>query len=92
MESKPLVSVVIPVHNGEKYIKESIDSCLNQDYPNIEIIVVDDKSTDGTLNILREYEDRIRVIPVEKQNGLGNVINIGIRASKGQYIARMDAD
>lgn len=89
---KPLVSVVIPVHNGEEYIKESIDSCLNQDYPYIEVIVVDDKSTDSTLDILREYAERIRVIPVEKQNGLGNVINIGIRASEGKYIARMDAD
>jgi glycosyltransferase involved in cell wall biosynthesis len=92
MENKPLVSIVIPVHNGEKYIKEAIDSCLNQTYENIETIVVDDKSTDNTLQILKEYGDRITVIPVEKQNGLGNVINIGIRASKGQYIARMDAD
>ena len=76
MESKPLVSIVIPVHNGEEYIKEAIDSCLNQTYENKEIIVVDDKSEDSTLDILREYEERIRVIPVEKQNGLGNVINI----------------
>jgi glycosyltransferase involved in cell wall biosynthesis len=87
-----LVSIVIPVHNGEEYIKEAIDSCLNQTYKNIEIIVVDDESTDNTLKILREYGDRITVIHVEKQNGLGNVLNIGIRASKGEYIARMDAD
>jgi glycosyltransferase involved in cell wall biosynthesis len=92
MKDKPLVSIVIPVHNGEEYIKEAIDSCLNQTYKNIEIIVVDDKSTDNTLKILKEYRDKITVISVEKQNGLGNVINIGIRASKGQYIARMDAD
>ena len=92
MENKPLVSIVIPVHNGAEYIKEAIDSCLNQTYENIETIVVDDKSTDNTLQILKEYGERITVIPVEKQNGLGNVINIGIRASKGQYIARMDAD
>jgi glycosyltransferase involved in cell wall biosynthesis len=92
MENKPLVSIVIPVHNGEGYIKEAIDSCLNQTYENKEIIVVDDKSEDSTLDILREYEERIRVIPVEKQNGLGNVINIGIRASNGEYVARMDAD
>ncbi|MDD3474457.1 MAG: glycosyltransferase family 2 protein [Candidatus Dojkabacteria bacterium] len=92
MESKPLVSIVIPVHNGEKYIKEAIDSCLNQTYENREIIVVDDQSDDNTLNILRDYKEKIRVIPVKKQNGLGNVINIGIRASKGEYIARMDAD
>jgi glycosyltransferase involved in cell wall biosynthesis len=94
-KSNPLVSIVIPVHNGEKYIKEAIDSCLKQTYPTLEIIVVDDKSTDNTLNILREYEQvdsKIKVLAVEKQNGLGNVINIGIRESKGKYIARMDAD
>jgi len=91
-KGKPLVSVVIPVHNGERYIKEAIDSCLAQTYGNTEIIVVDDKSEDDTLKILERYGDRIVVIPVEKQNGLGNVINIGIRRSKGKYIARMDAD
>ncbi|KKP55482.1 MAG: Glycosyl transferase family 2 [candidate division WS6 bacterium GW2011_GWB1_33_6] len=91
-ENNSLVSIVIPVHNGEKYIKESIDSCINQTYRNTEILVVDDKSEDGTLDILREYKDRIKVIPIEKQNGLGNVINVGIRQSKGKYIARMDAD
>ncbi|HNW23154.1 MAG TPA: glycosyltransferase [Candidatus Dojkabacteria bacterium] len=91
-KSNPLVSVVIPVHNGEKYIKESIDSCLNQTYQYIEIIVVDDKSEDRTLEILKEYGEKITVLPVEKQNGLGNVINIGIRKSQGKYIARMDAD
>ncbi len=91
-ENSPLVSIVIPVHNGEKYIKESIDSCLEQTYKNIEIIVVDDKSEDSTLSILKNYGNRIITVPVEKQNGLGNVINIGIRKSKGKYIARMDAD
>lgn len=90
--SNPLVSIVIPVHNGEKYVKEAIDSCINQTYRDIEIIVVDDASTDNTLNILKEYGEKITVLPVEKQNGLGNVINIGIRRSKGKYIARMDAD
>lgn len=91
-ENKPLVSIVIPIHNGERYIRESIDSCLEQTYENIEIIVVDDKSEDNTLNILKEYGSKITVISVEKQNGLGNVINIGIRKSRGKYIARMDAD
>lgn len=87
-----MVSAVIPVHNGQKYIRESIDSCLNQTYKNIEIIVVDDESTDNTLDILREYGNKIKIIPVKKQNGLGNVINIGIKESKGKYIARLDAD
>ena len=92
MQDNPLVSIVIPVHNGERYIKEAIDSCFIQTYGNIEIIVVDDKSTDNTLDILKGYGEKIQTVPVEKQNGLGNVINIGIRASKGKYIARMDAD
>ena len=69
MQDSPLVSIVIPVHNGERYIKESIDSCINQTYENIEIIVVDDKSTDSTLEILKDME-KIIVLPVEKQNGL----------------------
>lgn len=93
--NNPLVSVVIPVHNGEKYIKEALESCINQTYSTLEIIVVDDESTDTTLDILKEYEkkdNRIKAISVSKQNGLGNVINIGIRQSKGEYIARMDAD
>jgi glycosyltransferase involved in cell wall biosynthesis len=94
-KSKPLVSVVIPVHNGQEYIKEALDSCIKQTYPTLEIIVVDDKSQDNTLNILRKYEQknsRVKVLSVEKQHGLGNVINIGIRESEGKYIARMDAD
>lgn len=93
--NKPLVSIVIPVHNGERYVKEALDSCINQTYYPLEIIVVDDGSTDGTLEILKEYEkkdNRLRAISVSKQNGLGNVINIGIRQSRGKYIARMDAD
>ncbi|MDD4382070.1 MAG: glycosyltransferase [Candidatus Dojkabacteria bacterium] len=92
MEDRPLVSIVIPVYNGERYVKESIDSCINQTYRNTEIIVVDDESTDNTLNILKEYGEKIKVLSVKKQNGLGNVINIGIRESKGKYIARLDSD
>ena len=94
-KNNSLVSIVIPVHNAEEYINEALDSCINQTYENLEILVVDDKSQDNTLNILKEYEQkdsRIKVLPVEKQDGLGNVINIGIRRSRGKYIARMDAD
>lgn len=87
-----MVSVVIPVHNGQKYIKESIDSCLNQTYKSIEIVVVDDESTDNTLDILKEYGEKIKIVSVKKQNGLGNVINLGIKESTGEYIARLDAD
>ena len=51
-EDKPLVTILLPVHNGEKYIKEAIDSCIKQTYENIEILIVNDASTDGTKNIL----------------------------------------
>jgi len=67
MSSNPLVSVIIPVHNGEKYLKEAIDSCLSQDYSPMEIIVVDDKSEDRTLEILNEYKKNnsiLKVIPI----------------------------
>ncbi len=91
-EDKPLVTILLPVHNGERYIKEAIDSCIKQTYENIEILVVNDASTDNTKNILNEYGDRIRVLDIKKQNSLGSVLNIGIQASNGSYIARMDAD
>ena len=94
-QNDPLVSIVLPVHNGEKYLRESLDSCLKQTYENIEIVVIDDASTDSTSEILKEYEEKlekIKVFTIEKQNSLGAVLNIGIQASNGEYIARMDAD
>jgi glycosyltransferase involved in cell wall biosynthesis len=57
-KDSPLVSVVMPVHNGEKYIEEALSSCFDQTYKNIEVVVVDDKSTDGTLDLLRRLETR----------------------------------
>lgn len=94
-KSDPLVSVVIPVYNGEKYLEESLQSCFDQTYKNIEVVVVDDKSTDSTLSILKTLEKdhpNLVIIEAEKQDGLGNVINIGIKKAKGKYIARLDAD
>ncbi len=91
----PLASVVIPVHNGELYLAEALDSVVAQNYENLEIIVVNDGSTDSTSNILKIYEGKskkLKVVNVEKQSALGNVINIGVKASKGKYIVRMDAD
>ena len=93
----PLVSIVIPVHNGEKYIQQALESCFSQSYSNYEVIVVDDKSTDMTVTLLKQYlsiHPNLKVILAEKQNGLGNVINIGIKNSNpnAKYIARMDAD
>ena len=58
--SHPLVSVVIPVYNGERFLQESLDSLLNQSYPNVELIVIDDASTDDTPQILDTYSGQVR--------------------------------
>ncbi|VDG72429.1 family 2 glycosyl transferase [Clostridium carnis] len=85
-----MVSVIIVVYNGEKYIKEAIDSVLNQTYKDIEVIVVDDGSTDNTREIVKEYE---KIIYMYQENkGEGSARNLGIEVSKGEYLAFLDAD
>jgi glycosyltransferase involved in cell wall biosynthesis len=89
----PLVSVIIPVYNGEQYIAECIESILKQTYAHQEIIVVDDASTDRSVEILKSYRDsRILLIRNEINLGLAASVNHAIRKSNGAYIARMDAD
>lgn len=88
-----LVSVVLPCHNGEKYLKACIDSVLGQTYPYFELIVVNDDSTDKTREILDGYVDkRIHVLHNEKNVGIVTSLNRGIKEAKGKYIARIDAD
>lgn len=87
----PLVSVVVPVFNGEKYIAEALDSALAQDHPRIEIIVVNDGSTDGTLTALEPYRGRVRVID-QVNSGPSTARNAGLDAARGDYIAFLDAD
>lgn len=87
----PLVSVIIPAYNAEKYIKDSIDSILNQTYKNIEIIVIDDGSTDNTKKILKGYEDKIRYF-FQVNKGPSSARNAGIGIAKGELIAYQDAD
>jgi glycosyltransferase involved in cell wall biosynthesis len=87
----PLVSVVMPVFNAAPYLREAIDSVLTQDYPALEMIVVDDGSTDGSTEILRSYGDRIRVLAQERR-GPAAARNIGVRQARGDYIAFHDAD
>ena len=92
MTDKPLVSVIVPVYNGEKYIAETIQSALDQTYKNLEIIVVDDGSTDSTADIVKSFNDE-RIIYLHQQNSGANVArNYGINASKGEFIAPLDAD
>ena len=91
---KPLVSVIMPVYNAQNYVEEAILSILNQTYQNFEFIIINDGSTDKSLEIIQEYakkDNRIKVISRENK-GLIYSLNEGIKLSKGKYIARMDAD
>ena len=91
---KPKVSVVIPVYNVEKYLVECIDSVINQTFKDIEIICVNDGSTDDSLAILEYYaklDDRIKIITQENR-GLGNARNVGMRHASGDYLIFIDSD
>ncbi len=92
MQPDPLVSVVIPTFNRKHYVVDAIDSCLAQTYSNLEVIVVDDGSTDDTEAYIRErYGDRIRLFAQDNQ-GPGIVRNRGIAAAQGEFIHFLDAD
>lgn len=89
----PKISVVMPVYNGEKYIRESIDSILNQTFADFELIIINDCSTDSTEDIIKSYSDkRIRYIKNEKNLGVASSLNRGLDIAQGDYIARQDAD
>ena len=87
----PLVSVIIPTYNCEAYINETIDSILNQTYDNIELIIVDDGSTDKTCQIVESYGDSIRLIR-QKNARVCAARNRGINEAKGEYICLIDHD
>ena len=89
---KPLISVVMSVYNGEKYLKRSIDSILNQTFKDFEFIIINDGSTDKSLEIIKSYDDD-RIVLIDQENkGLTKSLNIGIKTASGKYIARQDAD
>lgn len=90
-----LVSVIVPVYNGEKYIRESLASALSQSWQNLEVLVVDDGSTDATFEIVRELagkDRRIRVFHKEKNMQLFHARMTGIENCKGDYVMFLDAD
>ena len=89
--STPLVSVTIPVYNRERSVKRAIDSVLAQTFKDIEVVVVDDGSTDGSAEILKSYGDAIRLIQ-QKNAGVGAARNAALRAAKGKWIAFLDSD
>ncbi|MDM3838405.1 glycosyltransferase [Proteus mirabilis] len=92
MTNLPLVSVIIPVYNAEKYLEKAINSIVNQSYRNLEIIVINDGSVDHSHLIVTSFTDsRIKYIKQDNQ-GLSKTLNSAIRIASGKYICRMDAD
>ena len=90
---RPEVSVIMPVFNGEKYLRSAIDSVLSQTFTNFEFIIINDGSTDDSLSIITSYKDkRIIVINNEKNIQIIETLNKGIALAKGAYIIRMDCD
>jgi glycosyltransferase involved in cell wall biosynthesis len=87
----PLVSIVIPVYNGSNYMQCAIDSALRQDYDNIEVIVVNDGSTDNTDEIAKSYGDKIRYFSKEN-GGVSTALNLAIKNAKGEYISWLSHD
>ena len=85
------VSVVIPVYNAEKYIEECITSALKQTYPEIEVIAVDDGSKDNSLQILKKYSDKIKIV-AKKNGGTPTALNAGIRAMTGEWFKWLSVD
>ena len=94
MNREPKISVIMSVFNGSKFLADAIQSILNQTFKEFELIIVDDGSTDNSLNIIRSFESadsRIKVIS-KLNEGLAKSLNAAISASQGDFIARMDAD
>ena len=89
----PIVSVVMSVYNGDAYLKEAINSILNQTFTNFEFIIINDGSSDNSLSIIQSYTDK-RLVCIDniENKGLIYSLNKGFKIAKGKYIARMDAD
>lgn len=91
MTDRPGVSVVIPAYNVAEYVGEAIESALAQTYPNVEVVVVDDGSTDSTAAVIDSYRNEVVVVSQENQ-GLASARNAGIRSASGELFALLDAD
>jgi glycosyltransferase involved in cell wall biosynthesis len=91
--TSPLISVIMPVYNGERFIRETIDSVLNQTYQNFEFIIVNDGSVDSTQQIINSYDDkRIISLNLSRNQGVSSARNMGTDSSRGEFIAFCDAD
>ncbi len=91
----PLVSVIMPVYNGEEYLADAIDSIVEQTFTDFELLIVDDGSTDGSAEIIRSFEAqdrRVRFIQLARNKGQGPAVNAGLAVANGGYISYMDCD
>jgi len=91
-DNNPLISIITVVYNGEKYLEETILSVINQTYDNIEYIIIDGGSTDGTVEIIKRYEDRIDYWVSERDGGIYDAMNKGIGLCKGEIVGIVNAD
>lgn len=95
MKQDPLISVITPAYNAERFIGDTIDSVLDQTYANWEMVIVDDRSTDNTTTIVEEYrkrDNRIKLIVLEENSGSAVARNTAMENAKGRYIAFLDSD
>ncbi len=91
--ARPMVSVLMSVYNGQRYLREAVESILNQTFSDFEFIIVNDGSTDTSRAILQSYDDsRILLLDNHENIGLARSVNKGLAVAKGDYVARMDAD
>jgi glycosyltransferase involved in cell wall biosynthesis len=88
----PKISIIMPVFNGELFLEEAIKSVINQNYPNLEFIIIDGGSNDNSLNIINAYKNKVDILITEKDYGLNHAVNKGIMLASGEYINWLNAD
>ncbi len=90
---KDLINIIVPIYNSKKYIERCVDSILNQTYQNFELILINDGSTDNSLNVINKYKNNSKIKIIDKKNeGVAKTRNLGIDMSKGKYIMFIDND
>ena len=90
---KSKISIILPTFNSEIYVKNTLQSILSQNYKNYELIIIDNISTDNTINIINRYKKKLQLKVIQKKTkNLAEALNIGINESSGEFIARIDAD